>query len=186
MAHIKKIILGSAAFLIVIFTCYIMSELMLGAVPDVPWNTPRNWLADPQVGPWNKTNYQDTYATSEFSHNIRWNSFGMRDKERQLAKNPGAFRTAFLGDSFTEGLEVSDAENKGPEYPSVRLKAWGVKTQTPILDLNEVFLKRMAASGTKAAERYYPKNGHFNPLGHLWTAEAIRDFLLDHNMINQT
>lgn len=110
MHFLKKIFFYSLSCLLVVFTCYLLSEWMLGAIPNVPWNTPKNWTMDPQIGPWNKSNYKDGYRTSEFSHEIHWNSFGMRDKERALPKREGSIRIAFLGDSFTEGLEVRDTE----------------------------------------------------------------------------
>jgi hypothetical protein len=41
---------------------------------------------------------------------IRINSAGFRDRERTLAKPPGGFRVALLGDSYVEGKSLSDDE----------------------------------------------------------------------------
>lgn len=38
---------------------------------------------------------------------VRINSFGFRDRERQVANPPGTFRIAVLGDSFTEARQVA-------------------------------------------------------------------------------
>jgi hypothetical protein len=41
---------------------------------------------------------------------VSTNSFGMRDKERSLAKSSHSYRAVVTGDSFTEALQVNDAE----------------------------------------------------------------------------
>ena len=46
----------------------------------------------------------------EYENFITINSAGMRDREYPLAKPPGKRRVAVLGDSFTAGLGVKDAE----------------------------------------------------------------------------
>lgn len=46
---------------------------------------------------------------------VRTNSFGMRDRERRLAAEPGTVRLAVLGDSFTFGFGVEAEE----AYPAV-------------------------------------------------------------------
>jgi lysophospholipase L1-like esterase len=42
----------------------------------------------------------------EFTHHYRFNSQGLRDRERALAKPEGEWRLAVLGDSFVEGFGV--------------------------------------------------------------------------------
>lgn len=44
---------------------------------------------------------------------IEINSHGMRDRERSLAKPPGAYRVALIGDSFTEAMQVNLDETFG-------------------------------------------------------------------------
>ena len=46
---------------------------------------------------------------------VRTNTHGMRDRERMLAKAPGVFRIAVVGDSFTFGFGVENEQT----YPSV-------------------------------------------------------------------
>lgn len=50
------------------------------------------------------------YARSEFDHPISINSLGLRGPEVTLPKPPGSFRILILGDSFTEGKQVSFEE----------------------------------------------------------------------------
>lgn len=56
-----------------------------------------------------------TYRRPEFTTPMRYNSAGFRDAEYPLAKAPGVFRIAVLGDSFTEAREVPLAAS----YPKV-------------------------------------------------------------------
>ena len=52
------------------------------------------------------------YVRGEFSQQIKFNSEGFRDKERDyFSKNETIYRIAFLGDSFVSALEVSE-ENR--------------------------------------------------------------------------
>jgi hypothetical protein len=46
------------------------------------------------------------YAENDHPITGRMNSFGWRDQERSLEKPPGAYRVAFLGDSFVEAFQV--------------------------------------------------------------------------------
>ena len=46
------------------------------------------------------------YRRREFAVPIRYNGFGMRDRERSLAKPAGGVRVALVGDSQTESKEV--------------------------------------------------------------------------------
>jgi len=49
-------------------------------------------------------------ARQEFSHEVRINSSGWRDRERTLDKPPGILRVVVLGDSFAFGHGVRDEE----------------------------------------------------------------------------
>ncbi len=46
----------------------------------------------------------------EHRSQVSTNSFGMRDKERTLAKSPRVYRVVVTGDSFTEALQVNDPD----------------------------------------------------------------------------
>jgi len=47
-----------------------------------------------------------TGKSLRFGHDIQTNSFGMRDREHALKKEPSTFRILVLGDSFMEALQV--------------------------------------------------------------------------------
>jgi hypothetical protein len=66
------------------------------------WSEP-----DPTIG-FRHTPNLPYWNFSENDHPIegRINSFGWRDRERQLEKPPGAYRVAFVGDSFVIALQV--------------------------------------------------------------------------------
>ncbi len=51
-----------------------------------------------------------TWRQEGFSRTI-FNSFGMRDKERLITKQPNAFRIAVLGDSYVEALQVERSKS---------------------------------------------------------------------------
>lgn len=60
---------------------------------------------DQQLGARHIPSKQVTWRMEGLSRD-RFNSFGMRDYERTLAKKPGTTRIAILGDSAAEGLQV--------------------------------------------------------------------------------
>lgn len=62
---------------------------------------------DPKIGFSPIAGKQVTWREEGFCRTV-WNSQGMRDKERALTKPAGTYRIAILGDSFVEGLQVSD------------------------------------------------------------------------------
>lgn len=66
------------------------------------WSEP-----DPTIG-YRHTPNRTYWNFKENDHPItgRINSFGWRDRERSLQKPPGAYRVAFLGDSFVVALQV--------------------------------------------------------------------------------
>lgn len=51
-----------------------------------------------------------TWRQEGFSRTT-FNSFGMRDKERLITKQPNAFRIAVLGDSYVEALQVERSQS---------------------------------------------------------------------------
>jgi len=48
---------------------------------------------------------------SPFNQEVRFNSFGMRDREHTVDKEEGTFRILLLGDSFMEALQVPFVES---------------------------------------------------------------------------
>jgi len=61
---------------------------------------------DPDLGWVHVPNCRYVFHHKEFNTPISYNSFGMRDTEHTLAKPPGVFRIAVLGDSYMEGRQV--------------------------------------------------------------------------------
>lgn len=62
---------------------------------------------------WHQPNHQFTYhvAAEGYCRDVRFNAHGMRDSRAvSIAKPPGVFRVAVLGDSFAEALQVHEDE----------------------------------------------------------------------------
>jgi hypothetical protein len=59
---------------------------------------------------------------AKFGQTVRFNSFGMRDREHALEKAEGTFRVLVFGDSFIEALQVGLEESFSPQLEE-RLKA---------------------------------------------------------------
>src|SRR5215831_19042426 len=60
----------------------------------------------PRLGWTHKPNTRFVYERSEFRVPVQFSSAGLRDREFALAKPPGTYRIALLGDSFVEALQV--------------------------------------------------------------------------------
>ena len=68
------------------------------------------WRHDPMLG-WSHTpGAEGVFTRDEFSHHVRINGSGWRDRERTREKPAGLVRVAVLGDSFTWGHGVEDEE----------------------------------------------------------------------------
>jgi len=66
------------------------------------------WRHDKELG-WSHTaGSEGTFSREEFTHPVKINSAGWRDRERTTRKPPRTFRIAVLGDSFTWGHGVGD------------------------------------------------------------------------------
>lgn len=68
------------------------------------------WRYDPELGWSHRPGAEGTFSRNEFSHHVRINSAGWRDRERTLERQTGLFRLAVLGDSFTWGHGVEDEQ----------------------------------------------------------------------------
>ncbi len=68
------------------------------------------WQYDPELGWSHEPGATGVFARDEFSHPVRINQAGWRDRERQVDKPAGTFRVVVLGDSFTWGHGVGDEE----------------------------------------------------------------------------
>lgn len=78
-------------------------------LPDDPIRNPL-WRHDSEIGWLHEPGSEGVLEREEFSHHVRINGLGWRDRERTLEKPPGTFRILTLGDSFTWGHGVEDGE----------------------------------------------------------------------------
>jgi hypothetical protein len=69
-------------------------------------NKINKYLADPILGHRRIPLAQGTYETNEFKSSVRYNSLGFRDDEPTVHKPDDTLRILFLGDSFTEAIQV--------------------------------------------------------------------------------
>ena len=65
---------------------------------------------DPELGISLIPNIKVLHHRGCFKGKVQINRFGMRDRDRRRAKEPGAFRIALLGDSAVEGVQVRPDE----------------------------------------------------------------------------
>jgi hypothetical protein len=75
----------------------------------VRWLAPQPLAAlekSPRLGWMHVPNSSLVYERDEFHIPVHFSSAGLRDREYPLAKPPGTFRIAILGDSFVEALQV--------------------------------------------------------------------------------
>ncbi len=99
-------LLGKVRFLGV---ALIWTVLLLAAIEIVLrlflWS-PKNWFSDPEVGTYRTPNTEMMQSQEGYSQN-RVNSLGLMSPEIGAKTRP---RVVFIGDSFTEALEVSQPE----------------------------------------------------------------------------
>src|ERR1017187_8554500 len=100
---------------------------------------------DPVLGWDNLPNMQGQFSRSEFSYPVKINSNGLWDAEIK-PKQPGEFRVAVLGDSFTWGLGVAYGgrftEVAEALEPKINVLNFGVSGYSPIqylFQLDKVF-----------------------------------------------
>jgi lysophospholipase L1-like esterase len=100
---------------------------------------------DPVLGWDNLPNAHGYLTRAEYNTEVSNNSLGMRDVEIG-AKQPGEYRVAFLGDSFTWGVGVSYGERftevAGKLDPGIRTLNFGVSGFSPVqylFQLDRVF-----------------------------------------------
>lgn len=68
------------------------------------------WRYDAELGWSHLPGAVGTFTRDEFSHHVRINGAGWRDRERSVDKPAGTRRIAVLGDSFTWGHGVEDEQ----------------------------------------------------------------------------
>ncbi|MCC7001484.1 MAG: SGNH/GDSL hydrolase family protein [Gemmatimonadaceae bacterium] len=87
----------------------------------------------------------------QFGHEVSFNSFGMRDREHEIAKAPGVFRVLVLGDSFMEAYQVPFDSS----MPAMLEQALAARTGKRI----EVVNAGVSGWGTDDELRYYTEYG---------------------------
>jgi lysophospholipase L1-like esterase len=65
---------------------------------------------DSQLGWNNEANSEGIYKRWEFEYAVKINAYGMRYRNFAKDRNPAIYRVAVLGDSYTWGIGVADAE----------------------------------------------------------------------------
>jgi len=97
---------ASLALLVVVsLLCLVAAEATLRLVQPMPLST--GYLSDEGV-PIHVPGLSGVYRRSEFAAPVSFNSAGFRDEEFVIPKPGGVLRIVALGDSMTEGLQVSD------------------------------------------------------------------------------
>ena len=105
----------SLYFILPIVSCLLgllLVELLLAVFYPIPYSLEVNMYfeADPYTGYRHKP---DTFGMYNADTPARANSQGNRDDEVAIPKPPGVFRILLIGDSFTVGANVQEAEAYG-------------------------------------------------------------------------
>ncbi len=87
----------------------------------------------------------------QFGHEVSFNSFGMRDREHEIAKAPDVYRVLVLGDSFMEAYQVPFDSS----MPAMLEQTLAARTGKRI----EVVNAGVSGWGTDDQLRYYTEYG---------------------------
>ncbi len=107
--RVRRVMPAIVASGLVLAAVLVLAE---GVVRYLGWHPPQSYTNiryenDPMAGPWAMPSQVGFFQSPCFEiKDIRINSFGMRDRERRLAKLEK--RVALVGDSMTQGLQVRD------------------------------------------------------------------------------
>jgi hypothetical protein len=124
------------------------------------------------------------HTSAEFDYRWTNNALGMRDRERQWQKAPGAFRILVLGDSMVQGhgvaLEDSMAwqleEHLRRRYPRVEVLNGGIFGYSPLLEYlylreiidrvqPDVVIVALFLDNDVGEDHWYAGKAHFAPDG---------------------
>src|SRR6266850_92335 len=95
-----------ARFVLLAFSLVIAVLAMEAFIRMTSVDRPLEWQPDPTLGWWHVPGARQHW-TDEGDGRIEINSVGLRDRERQVARDPGVLRIAVFGDSMTEGVQVN-------------------------------------------------------------------------------
>jgi lysophospholipase L1-like esterase len=115
----KKFFFVVASFLLAIVMLLVMGEVTLRvfALFSKSYRSSPFRRYDPVLGIALIPNKNVIHERGCFQGQIHVNQWGMRDRDRQLAKAPGEFRIALVGDSLVEGPQV-----KADEVMNIRME----------------------------------------------------------------
>jgi hypothetical protein len=113
MIQNRKTFKNLSGFIIsfVLFIAFLsIGEVLVGFFSqDITIHLPRSTVLDPNGFLWHKPNiHTKLFMPETFNWSLSYNEFGMRDLPRQIAK--AKKRVAVLGDSYVEGLQLSDSD----------------------------------------------------------------------------
>ena len=110
----RNFILVIIVLIVIIMTVMVLEGLLsLFESQQVLESTPNQYAFyrfDSNLGWANESNSEGIYKRREFEYAVKINSYGMRYRNFPKDRNPGIYRVTVLGDSYTWGIGVSDAE----------------------------------------------------------------------------
>ena len=120
-SRVKEFVINSSLFLLSAFVVLLFIEMGMrfvspsATVFSVVGTDPAVFESS-DIIPWTlKPNASERFVALDFDTTVSINSFGLRDKERQINKDKNVHRILIVGDSFTYGFGVNNDES----YPAV-------------------------------------------------------------------
>lgn len=110
---LKRLFFRSLIVVVAVLVAVVLFEILLRAIG---FSAPTWYQPDKQLG-WTLRPGIDAWFTSEGRARVAVNAAGWRDEEHALAKPPGVFRIAVLGDSYAEAMQVAPAETFWGQLP---------------------------------------------------------------------
>ncbi len=106
----KRVIFTVISLLMVFTALACLGEIVLRVLPLGKYRSAPFRVYDPQIGLALVPNRHLIHSRGCFQGEVSINSWGMRDRERTLAKAPDEFRIAMIGDSAVEAVQVKPQE----------------------------------------------------------------------------
>lgn len=103
----KKLVFSLIYALVMLLTLSGVGEVALRILPLGKYRSAPFRQYDAQLGISLVPNMDVVHSRGCFTGHVVTNSWGFRDRERALAKAPGTFRIALMGDSVVEGAHVN-------------------------------------------------------------------------------
>ncbi len=103
----KRILFGVAYALFMVITLSVLGEVALRVLPLGKFRSAPFRQYDSELGVSLIPNMKVTHSRGCFTGKVETNQWGFRDRDRTLAKTPGEYRIALIGDSVVEGVHVN-------------------------------------------------------------------------------